>query len=894
MQVGDIARVLIENMEAVHQAVEGELNTREPGLDTTVTLGVVSNSMAHGRSREVRTVRAIVEGQRADLHQLRTEPFIARVVAESDDGQRHTFFFARANPLRPSQLRALPGKLATYGTAIGRLAEREPGDEYTVPLKNGLITYTVIERVRLRPSLSSEGWDGRNDQIERDDGLVATLDSLRVYLSQVLPPEQVEDLLATIDAEAGQAAAVREGLQRAVRDRMSLRDEAILDKYQGEVFRLPLMRRLMLSGPPGTGKTTTLIKRIAQKSRVEEATEEEQELVADAAQLFRSGNWVMYTPTELLRLYLQEAFASEGVPAPNDRVRTWTADRRRLAKDVVNILKSGSRNGFTLEETAPVLIDETSTGQKQLFEAFERAFRDQTCADYKAVLAELVDNADPDLKRLAERMRRFVGETQVVFDRLFSVVDYQVDLAQHERALEVATKREVDGRLNKILAPNRALIDDLVSLLASQPSPQGEESDEEEVAPLTARPGDRAGAVNALRRAVEASAKELSDGRSRTRTGRNRRVLEWLGDRLKKDDSFRALGAQLVVLENVRFLKDTHRNLIDQVRVEYGKFRGAAVRAGKWFRLDARSAVEKGKVGGAEVDVMLLLMLRHARRFLERNGGRDLEPSATTPIAVLNSVKGEYVTQVLVDEVTDFSPVQVACMLELAWPKLRSLFVCGDIRQRVTPWGIRSFADLQWVSSDFDERKISIGYRQTKRLSSFGAALGGIAGDVSDLVRQPSHVQDADIAPLLVEKAQGATLARWLCDRIRDVERAVGKVPSIAIFVDGDDRIDPLLGDLRPLLDAHNIEMVGCKEGRVVGTDGQVRVFDVQHIKGLEFEAVFFVGVDLLATRVPDLFDKFLYVGTTRAATYLGITCEGSLPSRLELLRPLLESGGWS
>ena len=62
------------------------------------------------------------------------------------------------------------------------------------------------------------------------------------------------------------------------------------------------------------------------------------------------------------------------------------------------------------------------------------------------------------------------------------------------------------------------------------------------------------------------------------------------------------------------------------------------------------------------------------------------------------------------------------------------------------------------------------------------------------------------------------------------------------------------------------------------------RVFDVKHIKGLEFEAVFFVGVDLLVTSRPDLFDKYLYVGATRAATYLGLTCENRLPPDLEQL----------
>jgi DNA helicase IV len=64
-----------------------------------------------------------------------------------------------------------------------------------------------------------------------------------------------------------------------------------------------------------------------------------------------------------------------------------------------------------------------------------------------------------------------------------------------------------------------------------------------------------------------------------------------------------------------------------------------------------------------------------------------------------------------------------------------------------------------------------------------------------------------------------------------------------------------------------------------------VRIFDVQHIKGLEFEAVFFIGVDELAARHPNLFDKYLYVGATRAATYLGITCDR--PELPERIRPL-------
>src|SRR5258708_6673395 len=95
------------------------------------------------------------------------------------------------------------------------------------------------------------------------------------------------------------------------------------------------------------------------------------------------------------------------------------------------------------------------------------------------------------------------------------------------------------------------------------------------------------------------------------------------------------------------------------------------------------------------------------------------------------------------------------------------------------------------------------------------------------------------------------------------------------------------------ILTQSNISIVGCRDGRAVGNSQEVRVFDIRHIKGLEFEAVFFVAIDKLANRLPDLVQKYLYVGVTRAATFLGLTCEAKLPQELDFVRPLLSSSNW-
>jgi UvrD-like helicase C-terminal domain len=158
----------------------------------------------------------------------------------------------------------------------------------------------------------------------------------------------------------------------------------------------------------------------------------------------------------------------------------------------------------------------------------------------------------------------------------------------------------------------------------------------------------------------------------------------------------------------------------------------------------------------------------------------------------------------------------------------------------------------------------------------------------------PREDEDVDAWPVLGEKLSGEALAQWLSDRIQEVERAIGRLPAIAVFVDGDDKIDPLVAALRPLLNEHSIPVMGYKEGIAVGDAREVRIFDVQHIKGMEFEAVFFVGIDGLAERIPELFLRFLYVGVTRAATYLGLTCQTSLPRSLDSVRSHFADTDWS
>lgn len=161
-----------------------------------------------------------------------------------------------------------------------------------------------------------------------------------------------------------------------------------------------------------------------------------------------------------------------------------------------------------------------------------------------------------------------------------------------------------------------------------------------------------------------------------------------------------------------------------------------------------------------------------------------------------------------------------------------------------------------------------------------------LAGDASAAVVLPDYAENEGIRPVLAENMEGlSTVAAWLAQRVVEIEDFVQELPSIAILVNDEAEVRPLAESLGEALIDHNIRVIPCPDGQVRGRESAVRVFNVQHIKGLEFEAVFFVGIDKLANEKPDLFDKFMYVGATRAATYLGITCERTLPTPIAALR---------
>ena len=738
---------------------------------------------------------------------LRSEPFVAYVRTREGDGPDMQFLICRLHtphgftPITPGL------EFGSYLGEIGRLVSLKPGRTHAFESPEPH-AYDLLSKAEFRPRKADGIWDAVECRIAWIDGQTFA-SSLREFLA------------GTTELEKPRRAELI----------VQLPARAILDAIQDDIFRLPFYQRVRISGAPGTGKTTVLLKRLSQKTKLEFLSEAERARIRkDEWQEGRS--WMLFTPSDLLKAYLKEALNKELLPADDGHVKVYSVLRGEVLRELRHI-RVGNDGVFRVagpEET--LLKREKGLEHVQLTQRFGIHLAEKFSAMYRDALQKFNNETRGSLAKLADANQRV----------LLTALDVVTQATDEER-----------GNAQQRAAAYRKLNADINSLVA------------------------RIRHVNALfdRLSDTASLRDIYQ--------ESRRLSEGIPN-ISSEDIEAALFPEIPELisglrREVRDLIESLalRRLFEAIPRTYQDYRQSPEVQERFFDPKSDEQIRERKISGPEQDLLLYHSLEFVRSLEDiLPGGLEGVPQS------IRSLMGRMCSIVAIDETTDFSPLEVACMERFAFPNRGGVTLSGDLMQRVTRQGLKAWDELDELSTGFVSRELAVSYRQTARLFAVAKDLYQHVTGLEATFQSAFSLRPEDPAPLAVKVGKDLTVDAWLSERIEEIFNLCGRLPTIAILVPSGDDVDVLRQKLQTRLQPMDFQVDGSRDGNNLGDAARVRISPVEFIKGLEFEAVFYVGIDRMSEIHKELIEKYLYVGLSRARSFLGVAYERQFPQRLQ------------
>ena len=163
-------------------------------------------------------------------------------------------------------------------------------------------------------------------------------------------------------------------------------------------------------------------------------------------------------------------------------------------------------------------------------------------------------------------------------------------------------------------------------------------------------------------------------------------------------------------------------------------------------------------------------------------------------------------------------------------------------------------------------------YRQSFRLLEVAKAL--YKDSIGEEPEYRAYLKSKKVpAPLAFISNNEQEKIDWIEQRIKEIYNIYKKLLSIAIFLNEKKGIPDFVEALEnsDFINDTAIEVVDGSSGRLLASSNQIRVYPINVVKGMEFDVVFFHNIDS-ASEDSDLIKRYIYVGVSRAAFFLGAT----------------------
>lgn len=695
-----------------------------------------------------------------------------------------------------------------------------------------------------------------------------------------------------------------------IRKQGEMRYSLIVDPIQTRIMSQNLYdgKTLIIQGGPGTGKTTTMIHRLSYLTDTFAIEEDDKEnfnkyklTSLQRKHLLEAINenrdWMFFSPSQMLKDYLADAMKKEELENTSEKVWYWKEYCRMILQDNYRLLESNENNApFKIcLSKEPLFYKESDIindfvqfylGQyRKIKDQLPPLSKDGNVYAWTAIAQNIrkrFDNADHfDLAHFAS-----------LFNNLESVYgnDCKKLLQERKSALSVLSEN-----ICAILDENKVAKNEIEDIfdLATDILPEDDVEDEE----VKNETEEMAGITGKLKKWLKIH--PTNEQEEKEQSELSIKIQKWL-----KSYCYWKVSGVDELSDEQKLIADVILPLIDN------KFDREIKKIGELMIFDHYAKYTRG-IGS----IMLNVIPSHYKKFrihlnktkyedcdqkllrdiIQHKQGRELHHQEQSlllgfintlvkqiKISTSTKIKHHYIDAyeevsrpiIGIDEATDFSVCDIYAMQSLLSREFNSLTLCGDMMQRMTEYGIKSWKELDGVLFNPITVEMKTSYRQSVKLLEVAKNLY-----IDTRHEKPSYVaymkSNKVPAPLVYIDENELYKIQWISKRISEVYRAYGELlPSIAIFVTLKGyipRFIELLQDTDFFKEKGIKVLDGTKPTSV--SENHICVYPIEVVKGMEFDVVFFHNIDKTDKEL-NLVRRYIYVGVSRAAFFLGITMD--------------------
>lgn len=667
-----------------------------------------------------------------------------------------------------------------------------------------------------------------------------------------------------------------------IRKQGEMRYSLIVDPIQTRIMSQNLFdgKTIIIEGGPGTGKTTTMIHRLAYLTNTFAIEEDEKDKLnkykitslqrkqlLDAIKTKR--DWMFFSPSQMLKEYLAEAMKKEGLTDTSEKVWNWKDYCRIILQENYHLLETRETNApFKVCYRPETLFYQDS----DIINVFTNFYLDQF-REIKENLPQLntegkiykwVAIAQNIQKRFEDVEKYDLAHFITLFNSLESVYssDCRILLGERNRLLsELADK--ICVLLDKD-SEEKIYLEEIFKLTSEDLIDSSLDEDENE--------DDK---ENELSRSLQkwlkiycfskvSEQKQLPDEQKLIENI----LLPVIGDQF--DGEIKRIGELMIFEQFAQYTRGIRSIMLNGIPARYRKF---------------RSYLNKTKFEGCDLKLLRDIMQSKQGKELHHQEQSLLLGFINTLVKQIKistnaKLKHDYIEAyeevarpiIGIDEATDFSICDIYAMQSLLTSDFNSLTLCGDLMQRMTTYGIKSWSELKGVVANPTPVEMKTSYRQSKKLLEVARRL--YIDTRREVPGYKAFMKSNRVpAPLVYIDENEQLKIGWISKRISEVYRAYGEVlPSIAIFVTDKGyipRFNTLLQNTG-FFTENGIKVIDGTDKSTI-TDRHISVYPIDMVKGMEFDVVFFHNIDKSDVDM-DLLKRYIYVGVSRAAFFLGIT----------------------